>query len=97
MLSLPPVFRELSSLGSKSKSKGVAGRRGRKTEPKGVVRRRGRKAWPEGVVGKLALRFDPIRLSLAVPWCAKSQNLTVTVRVGYLEEVTTFWWFSRGA
>ena len=60
--------------GRKAWSEDVAGRRGRKTWPEGVVGRRGRKAWPEGVVGKLALGFEPVGLSLAVPWCAKSQN-----------------------
>ena len=47
---------------------GVVGRRGRKAWSKGVVGRRGRKAWAEDVAGrrgrKLALGFEPIRLSL---------------------------------
>ena len=59
--------RELSSLGIEKQ----VGRRGWKAWSEG---RRGRKSWPEGVVRKLALGFKPIRLNLAIPWCAKSQK-----------------------
>ena len=80
--------------GSKSKSKDMAERRGPKTWPEGVVGRRGRKAWPERVVGKLALGFELVRLSLAVPWCEKKPELQdasqFTVSVGCLEEVSRF-------
>ena len=45
--------------------------------------------------------FETVRLSLAVPWCAKSQNFQnaqpSTVTVGCLEEVFRFQWISLGA
>ena len=38
-------------------------------------RKASRETWPEGVVGKLALGCEPIRLSLQVPWCAKTSQI----------------------